>query len=88
MISASGLKGLVMDPPVKYRMGRDEHSGIIPVILIPGVLMRYSEQCPKEWRIIQHCPDHIPDSGATTVEGIIDEMRGIYKDRGPEACSP
>jgi len=32
-------------------------------------------------------PDDIPNGGATTVEGNVDEMRGIYKNWDPRCSS-
>jgi salicylate hydroxylase len=37
----------------------------------------------KQFNMVLLVPDDIPDGGATTVEGNVEEMRALYKDWDP-----
>ncbi|KAH8144869.1 uncharacterized protein LAJ45_11139 [Morchella importuna] len=65
------LKGFVEDPQVNYWLGPDCHA------------VNYVLKGGKQFNMVLLVPDDIPDGGATTVEGNVEEMRALYKDWDP-----
>ncbi|KAG0132105.1 hypothetical protein HOY82DRAFT_484106 [Tuber indicum] len=71
MMGDPELRGFVTDPQVNYWMGPDAHA------------VNYVLKGGEEFNMVLLVPDDIPEGGATTVEGNVDEMRAIYKDWDP-----
>lgn len=47
------------------------------------LLVNYVLKGGKQFNMVLLVPDDIPDGGATTIEGNVEEMREVFKDWDP-----
>ena len=91
IITNPELMEFVTDPQLDYLVGPDAHAGIFPfpslMIGASEMIGNYALKGGEQFHMVLLVSDHIPKDDATTIEGNVDERRGIYKDWDPRYSS-